>query len=93
MIMVRKVGVIGGGQLAWMMASAATKLDVELVVQTPSSNDPAVSIATHTVFAPIADASARSSPLKTNLLILKRYSSWNSKAFVSILGYARLHRC
>jgi 5-(carboxyamino)imidazole ribonucleotide synthase len=53
-----KVGVIGGGQLAWMMAAAATKLDVELVVQTPSSIDPAVSIAAHTVFAPIADASA-----------------------------------
>jgi 5-(carboxyamino)imidazole ribonucleotide synthase len=56
--MVRTVGIIGGGQLAWMMAAAASKLDVELVVQTPSPTDPAVSIATHTIFAPIADASA-----------------------------------
>jgi 5-(carboxyamino)imidazole ribonucleotide synthase len=38
----KRVGVIGGGQLAWMMGSAAKKLGIELVVQTPSINDPAV---------------------------------------------------
>ncbi|PAX51772.1 5-(carboxyamino)imidazole ribonucleotide synthase [Brunnivagina elsteri] len=38
----KRVGVIGGGQLAWMMGSAAKKLGIELVVQTPSVNDPAV---------------------------------------------------
>ena len=35
----KRVGVIGGGQLAWMMADAAQKLGVELVVQTPSVHD------------------------------------------------------
>jgi 5-(carboxyamino)imidazole ribonucleotide synthase len=41
----KRVGVIGGGQLAWMMGGAAKKLGVELVVQTPSPDDPAVAIA------------------------------------------------
>ncbi|MEH1942379.1 MAG: 5-(carboxyamino)imidazole ribonucleotide synthase [Nostoc sp.] len=54
----KRVGVIGGGQLAWMMADAAQKLGVELVVQTPSVHDPAVSIAKETVFAPVDDATA-----------------------------------
>ncbi|MDF5707773.1 MAG: 5-(carboxyamino)imidazole ribonucleotide synthase [Nostoc sp. S4] len=54
----KRVGIIGGGQLAWMMADAARKLEVELVVQTPSENDPAVSIAQEIVFAPVDDASA-----------------------------------
>ncbi|MDZ8087192.1 MAG: 5-(carboxyamino)imidazole ribonucleotide synthase [Nostoc sp. DedQUE12b] len=54
----KRVGVIGGGQLAWMMADAAEKLGVELVVQTPSVHDPAVSIAQETVFAPVDDANA-----------------------------------
>jgi 5-(carboxyamino)imidazole ribonucleotide synthase len=54
----KRVGVIGGGQLAWMMADAAQKLGVELVVQTPSVHDPAVSIAQETVFAPVDDATA-----------------------------------
>ncbi|MEH1790742.1 5-(carboxyamino)imidazole ribonucleotide synthase [Nostoc sp.] len=54
----KRVGVIGGGQLAWMMADAAQKLGVELVVQTPSVHDPAVSIAEEIVFAPVDDASA-----------------------------------
>ncbi|BDI16065.1 N5-carboxyaminoimidazole ribonucleotide synthase [Nostoc cf. commune SO-36] len=54
----KRVGIIGGGQLAWMMADAAQKLGVELVIQTPSEHDPAVSIAQETVFAPVDDASA-----------------------------------
>jgi 5-(carboxyamino)imidazole ribonucleotide synthase len=56
--MVKRVGVIGGGQLAWMMADAAKKLEIDLLVQTPSPQDPAVSIAHKTVFAPVADAIA-----------------------------------
>ena len=52
------VGVIGGGQLAWMMAEAAQKLGLELIVQTPSSDDPAVSIAAKTILAAIDDAAA-----------------------------------
>lgn len=55
---IRRVGVIGGGQLAWMMADAAKKLGVELVIQTPSETDPAVAIATHTILAPVDDAQA-----------------------------------
>ncbi len=54
----KRVGVIGGGQLAWMMGGAASKLGVKLVVQTPSVNDPAVAIAQDTVLAPVDDAIA-----------------------------------
>lgn len=55
----KRVGVIGGGQLAWMMAGAAKKLGVELVVQTPNINDPAVPVSTDdSVFAPVDDANA-----------------------------------
>lgn len=52
------VGVIGGGQLAWMMADAAQKLGIDLVVQTPHPSDPAVQIAAQSIFAPIDDAAA-----------------------------------
>jgi 5-(carboxyamino)imidazole ribonucleotide synthase len=55
---IKRVGVIGGGQLAWMMGSAAEKLGIELVVQTPNANDPAVAIASSTIFAAIDDAGA-----------------------------------
>ncbi len=37
-----RVGVIGGGQLAWMMAQEAKKLGISLIVQTPHPDDPAV---------------------------------------------------
>ncbi|MEW6497298.1 MAG: 5-(carboxyamino)imidazole ribonucleotide synthase [Cyanobacteriota bacterium] len=53
-----RVGVIGGGQLAWMMAGAAQALEIELIIQTPYPTDPAVGIASDTVFAPIDDATA-----------------------------------
>lgn len=55
---VKRVGVIGGGQLAWMMAGAAEALGIELVIQTPHPTDPAVGIASDTIFAPIDDAAA-----------------------------------
>ncbi len=54
----KRVGIIGGGQLAWMMGDAAKKIGVELVVQTPSKNDPAVTIAQDTVFAEVDNAIA-----------------------------------
>lgn len=54
----KRVGVIGGGQLAWMMGDAAKKLGVDLIVQTPSIDDPAFAIAQETVFAPVDDADA-----------------------------------
>ncbi|MBD1996087.1 5-(carboxyamino)imidazole ribonucleotide synthase [Leptolyngbya sp. FACHB-541] len=53
-----RVGVIGGGQLAWMMADAARSLAVDLIVQTPEASDPAVAIATETILARIDDATA-----------------------------------
>ncbi|KAF3891036.1 MULTISPECIES: 5-(carboxyamino)imidazole ribonucleotide synthase [Nostocales] len=54
----KRVGIIGGGQLAWMMGSAARELGVELLIQTPGANDPAVSVAKEVIFAPVDDANA-----------------------------------
>ncbi len=53
-----RVGVIGGGQLAWMMGDAAKSLGLEMVVQTPAADDPAVAVATSTILASIDDISA-----------------------------------
>ncbi|MDY7015408.1 MAG: 5-(carboxyamino)imidazole ribonucleotide synthase [Cyanobacteriota bacterium] len=55
---VKRVGVIGGGQLAWMMAGAAKTLDLQLIVQTPNADDPAVSSADKIIQAPIDDVAA-----------------------------------
>lgn len=55
---INRVGVIGGGQLAWMMAEAAKKLGIELVVQTPHRDDPAVKIANDVILADVDDAIA-----------------------------------
>ena len=57
----KRVGVIGGGQLAWMMGPAAQTLGLELVVQTPNEADPAVAIAHSTVLAPVTDVAATAS--------------------------------
>jgi len=54
----KRVGVIGGGQLAWMMGLAAQKLGIELLVQTPQPTDPAVRTAAAAVLASIADSTA-----------------------------------
>ncbi len=54
----KQVGVVGGGQLAWMMGQVAPKLDLELIVQTPHQSDPAVSRASQVVLGAIADAQA-----------------------------------
>jgi len=52
------VGVIGGGQLAWMMASAVQSLGIELIVQTPQASDPAVEIAADCILASLQDIEA-----------------------------------
>jgi 5-(carboxyamino)imidazole ribonucleotide synthase len=52
----RQVGVIGGGQLAWMMAAGAKALNIELFVQTPRADDPACAIAQRTFLGEVADA-------------------------------------
>ncbi|MDJ0660591.1 MAG: 5-(carboxyamino)imidazole ribonucleotide synthase [Crocosphaera sp.] len=54
----KRVGVIGGGQLAWMMATATEKLGIDLFIQTPHQDDPAVAIAHEVILAPIDDAEA-----------------------------------
>lgn len=52
------VGIIGGGQLAWMMAQEAQKLQLKTIIQTPNSDDPAVELADEVVFADVADVAA-----------------------------------
>ena len=54
----KRVGVVGGGQLAAMMGDAASALGIELVVQTPDATDPAVSVAAGTILAAIDDVLA-----------------------------------
>ncbi|NJK38213.1 MAG: 5-(carboxyamino)imidazole ribonucleotide synthase [Oscillatoriales cyanobacterium RM2_1_1] len=56
----KRVGVIGGGQLAQMMAEAAQPLNLELIVQTPHISDPAVLLATDVVLGALGDLAATS---------------------------------
>ncbi|MGB7710454.1 MAG: 5-(carboxyamino)imidazole ribonucleotide synthase [Microcoleus sp.] len=55
---IQRVGVVGGGQLAWMMGAAASRLGIELVVQTPHATDPATVIAADPVLAAVDDVNA-----------------------------------
>ncbi|TAG88442.1 MAG: 5-(carboxyamino)imidazole ribonucleotide synthase [Oscillatoriales cyanobacterium] len=55
---IQRVGVVGGGQLAWMMGAAASRLGIELVVQTPHATDPAISVAADSILAAIDDVNA-----------------------------------
>ena len=54
----KRVGVIGGGQLAWMMGLEASPLGVSLRVQTPNFHDPAVAYAEESVIASLSDLEA-----------------------------------
>lgn len=54
----RSIGVVGGGQLAWMLAAAARDLGLELHVQTPSRVDPAAALATSVLEAPLHNVAA-----------------------------------
>lgn len=54
----QRVGVIGGGQLAWMLAGAAPDLGLDLAVQTPNRDDPAVSRAAKVVLGAVDDLAA-----------------------------------
>ena len=47
----QSIGVVGGGQLAWMLADAAHQLGIALHVQTPSPADPAFAVASSVVQA------------------------------------------
>ncbi len=57
-MVLQRVGIIGGGQLAGMMASAAASLDLKITIQTPNSTDTAVALADRTIFAEIDDVAA-----------------------------------
>jgi 5-(carboxyamino)imidazole ribonucleotide synthase len=52
------IGIVGGGQLALMVAEAAEGLGVDLQVQTPDPADPAVSHASKVVQAELGSAAA-----------------------------------
>ncbi|MBT9311477.1 5-(carboxyamino)imidazole ribonucleotide synthase [Leptothoe kymatousa] len=52
----QNIGIIGGGQLAWMMGPAAKKLGLRLIIQTPHPSDPAVAIADGLELGAVADA-------------------------------------
>ena len=51
----KAIGIVGGGQLAWMLAESARRHNVPLHVQTPGAQDPAVAIATSVVLAEVRD--------------------------------------
>lgn len=52
------MGIVGGGQLAWMLAEAAAELGVALHVQTPLASDPATERASSVVVARQDDVEA-----------------------------------
>jgi 5-(carboxyamino)imidazole ribonucleotide synthase len=54
----KRIGIIGGGQLAGMMAEAAQALGIKVLIQTPRSTDTAVRLATETILAAVDDAAA-----------------------------------
>jgi 5-(carboxyamino)imidazole ribonucleotide synthase len=54
----KRVGVIGGGQLAWMMGAEAPALGIDLIVQAESETEPAVKIAKQFVIGNVDDATA-----------------------------------
>ena len=80
----KRIGVIGGGQLAWMMASAATELGIELTIQTPQSNDVAVSLAAETILADVDDVAA------TAILATKCDVITFENEFVDLAGLSKL---
>lgn len=58
MVTRQKIGVIGGGQLAWMMAIAAKRIGLELSVQAASPDESAVTVADRVIYGKVADARA-----------------------------------
>ncbi|MCY7369046.1 MAG: 5-(carboxyamino)imidazole ribonucleotide synthase [Chamaesiphon sp.] len=80
----KRIGVIGGGQLAWMMASAAQELGIKLVIQTPDATDVAVSLAEDIVFAAVDDVAA------TKILATKCDIITFENEFVDLAGLGKL---
>jgi 5-(carboxyamino)imidazole ribonucleotide synthase len=54
----QKIGILGGGQLAWMMAIAAKKLKISVRVLAESDQDPAVAQADEAIIGKIDDLQA-----------------------------------
>jgi 5-(carboxyamino)imidazole ribonucleotide synthase len=81
----KRIGVIGGGQLAWMMASAAEELGIELVIQTPNSTDVAVELAAETVVADVDDVAA------TGVLATKCEVITFENEFVDLVALGKLN--
>ncbi len=79
-----RIGVIGGGQLAWMMASAAIDLELELVIQTPHETDVAVKLAAANVFAAVDNVAA------TAMLAAKCDVITFENEFVDLAGLEKL---
>lgn len=52
------IGIVGGGQLALMLAEAASELGIALHLQTPSATDPAARLAASVIEAPLEDVAA-----------------------------------
>ncbi|MCH9056471.1 5-(carboxyamino)imidazole ribonucleotide synthase [Synechococcus sp. PCC 6716] len=52
------IGVIGGGQLAWMLGLAAKEMGISLWVQTPDPKDPAVAVAAGVIYGAVSDVMA-----------------------------------
>jgi 5-(carboxyamino)imidazole ribonucleotide synthase len=80
----KRIGVIGGGQLAWMMASAAQELGIKLVIQTPDPTDVAVDLAAEVVFAAVDDVAA------TKVLATKCDVITFENEFVDLEGLGKL---
>jgi 5-(carboxyamino)imidazole ribonucleotide synthase len=80
----KRIGVIGGGQLAWMMASAAQELGIKLAIQTPDATDVAVSLAEEVVFAAVDDVAA------TKILATKCDVITFENEFVDLDGLGKL---
>lgn len=56
--MTKNVGIIGGGQLAWMMAQVAPQEEINIYIQTPHEDDSAVCLAKRTILARVDDVVA-----------------------------------
>jgi len=80
------VGVLGGGQLAWLLAQAAQDLGIPLWVQTPRPDDPAIVLAgsqlAGTVIAPWDDP-AGLAQLLTQCHIITFENEWVDVPFLA----------
>ncbi len=67
--MTKKVGIIGGGQLAAMMAIAAKSLNISIAIQTENAKDPAVLLADKFILGEVISVAATSELAKITEVI------------------------